>query len=220
MFETVLLAFYILLTVVVGIRIFAKVRGRLVELGKVLPKVSPWTAVVYGILVILLTVTLEVIVVLIFGGSVLRLMVALAFAVGPIEEGVKVLPFLLDGRKQPARWKLTLNTALMFALMEGSIYGAVLILSGNLIGALLRIVVIVFHVAWTAIALNGALNGSLLRGYLRAALLHSLYDAPVLLAMAEEGVGILLPLAFISSVALLITCAKVDDAFEAAYSLV
>jgi RsiW-degrading membrane proteinase PrsW (M82 family) len=220
MFETVLLALYILLTVVVGIKVSVKVRGRLMELGGVLPEVSQWTAAVYGILAILLAVGLEIVVVLGFGGSVLRLMVALAFAVGPIEEGVKVLPFLLDGREKPARWRLTLNTALMFALMESSLYGAVLLLSGNLIGALFRIVVIVFHVAWTAIALEGALNESLMRGYLKASLLHSLYDAPALLAIAGAGVGILLPLTFISGAALLITCAKVDDAFEAAYSLV
>jgi len=215
----VLLTSYIALAVVIGVKIFVKVMNWLVEVGRMLPAVSRKRVLFYGFMVFVLVMALELVVVLVFSGSIPRLLVALTFAVGPIEEGVKLLPFLLTRGEKLLRWRIALSTALAFALMEGLLYGVLLILTGNPLGALFRVVVVMFHVAWTAIALEGALNGSLPVGYLKASVLHSLYDAPVLLALAGVGLVVVIPITLVSGVAVLLTYRGINGAFGAAYSL-
>ncbi len=219
MFEALLLASYLIFVIAVGLGVVVRVKGWLADIDRVLPTVGRGTAVVYGFMAIILAMVLEFIIVLGFGGSSLRLMVALAVGVGPIEEGVKVLPFFLVGGERLVRWRITMNVALTFAIVEGSLYGALLLFNGDLIGALFRVVVIMFHVVWTAVALEGALNGSLPVGYLKASVLHSLYDAPVLLALAGADLVVLIPITLVSGVAVLLTYRGINGAFGAAYSL-
>lgn len=138
----------------------------------------------------------------------------LPFIAGFVEEGAKLLPYLRSGDKL-YRWRLTVKVALIFAVIEAVLYGVTLFFSGNILGALLRVVVVMYHVSFTVIALEMALRGSLLSGYLKAALLHTLYDAPVFVTLAALDLS---PLASILGIAAIVyTYYRVDEAFGLAH---
>ena len=181
MIGELLVVVYILLAVVLGIGVFTKTLSWLAETDRVVFPPSRVSILGWGLVAFVSALFLEFSIIYPFWGSSAMLLL-LAIAVGPIEEGSKLLPYLLiKNGDEMSRWYITLRASLVFGLMEAALYFLVLLSRGNLIGGLLRAIVAMYHVAWTAIALEDALKGSLLRGYLRASLLHGLYDAPVLL---------------------------------------
>ena len=208
-----LVVIYTLLAVVVGIKVFFKTSSWLSKMEGLVPPVPLHSAIGWGIVAFLLALGFEGLI--LFSSGMTTGMLILTFLVGPIEEGAKLLPFVAKERESTlVRWHLTIRTALVFGILEALLYFWPLVSMGNLLGAIFRFVVVMFHVVFTAIALEGALRGSLWEGYLKAALLHSLYDAPALLLyIMGDLAGFVAPL---SMVALIYIHNSVDEVFGSA----
>jgi len=212
----VLLAAYVVVAIVVGVRVFVRAISWLPETDRVMPLVSTGSAVAWGILAIAVALIVE--------GAVLRSLwgtsaafIALAIVVGPVEEGAKLLPYVLKRNEDVLRrWNLTVKTALVFGIVEGIMYFLLLFFRGDVLGAFFRLVVIAFHVLWTAMALEEALKGNTLLGYARASLTHGLYDAPMLVLLAG-WVTLAGPLALAGMAVLLYMNRSLDPAFRFAY---
>jgi len=212
----ILIAVYVFIAIGVGIRVFFRTISWLSESDRAVFPVPFYSVLSWGITAFFVAMILEMLV-LKFSPEISIAMLVLAIVVGPIEEGAKLLPFALkQDENVMVRWHLTVRTALFFGIIEALMYFVLLISMGNFFGAILRGVVVTFHVVWTAIALEGALKSSLWNGYLRAALLHSLYDAPILLLYPLGGLaGLIVP---VSIAALIYINGAVDDAFGFAVS--
>ncbi len=207
---------YALIALTVGVSVFIKTLSWLPEVDRIVFPLPLRSAMGWGILAFLIALTLEVFALYPFWGTPTALLI-LALVVGPIEEGAKLIPFISrTNETMLTRWHLTIKTALAFGFIEAVMYFILLISAGNILGALFRTVVIMFHVAWTAIALEEALKGSLARGYLKASLIHGLYDAPILLLYTDIAIAGVVALA--SIVALLYLHNSVDGAFKFAIS--
>jgi len=182
-----LVTLYLLAAVVIGIKVFTRTISWLPETDRVMPMVSLSKGFAWGVLAVLVAIAVEGAVLYAFWGSAMAFAI-LAIIVGPIEEGAKLIPYFAKGGESKLyRWNLTIKTALAFGIIEGIGYFLLLFFSGNPIGAFVRLIVIAYHVVWTAIALELALTGDPVLGYLKAALIHSLYDAPAMLLMAGAG---------------------------------
>lgn len=212
MVSVIMLILYLISALLVGIKLYGKVDNWLSTLDRITPIVETGKALKYGFLAFMLAVVLELLALyFIFSDAGLLFLPLVA---GFVEEGVKLFPYLRGG-DELYRWRLTVKVALIFAVIEAVLYGVTLFFSGNILGALLRVVVVMYHVSFTAIALEMALRGSLLSGYLKAALLHTLYDAPVFVTLAASDLS---PLASILGiVAIVYTYYRVDEAFELAH---
>ncbi|ASJ02535.1 hypothetical protein A3L09_04325 [Thermococcus profundus] len=105
----------------------------------------------------------------------------LGMAVGPIEEFSKLLPVKIFHEELWVLWKKAVGTAFFFGLIEAVLYSIVLTVAGEPVMALLRFVLVGFHVALTAISATILLVEGSWGGYIRASVYHSLYDLPVLL---------------------------------------
>lgn len=216
MIGELLIVVYVLIAIGVGIQMFFKTVSWLSETDRTVFPVPFYSVLGWGIVAFFTAMVLESLV-LRFSREISTAMLALAIVVGPIEEGAKLLPFVVkQDENAMTRWHLTVRTALFFGIIEALMYFVLLISMGNFFGAILRGVVVMFHVAWTAIALEGALRGSLWDGYLKAALLHCLYDAPIMLIYPLGGLaGLIVP---VSIAALIYINGAVDDAFGFAVS--
>ncbi|WP_297499736.1 hypothetical protein [Thermococcus sp.] len=207
---------YVIAVIVVGIKLYFKTDGWMTKVDRITPFVETSTVVKYAFLAFILALFLEGVILYLFRfESMTAMLLALVIGVGLIEEGAKLLPYFSSKGTELYRWHLTVKVALAFAVIEAVLYGVILFFTGNILGALLRVIVVMFHVAFTAIALGDVLMGDPLLGYMKASALHSLYDAPVLLAFA--GIPVLV-VAIVSTVALIYTYSSVDDAFGRAYS--
>ncbi|WP_297509087.1 PrsW family glutamic-type intramembrane protease [Thermococcus sp.] len=216
MLEVMGLIGYVIAVVIVGIKLYFKTDGWMAKVDRVTPFVETSTVVKYALLAFILALFLEGAILYLFHSESLTVtLLALVLGVGLIEEGAKLLPYLSSRGSELYRWHLTVKVALAFAVIEAVLYGLVLFFSGNIFGALIRIIVVMFHVAFTTIALGDALEGDAVLGYLKASALHSLYDAPVLLAFAGAPVLII---AVVSVIALIYTYSSVDEAFGRAYA--
>ena len=184
-----LVMIYAFMAIIFGVKIFAKTLSWLAETDRTVFPFSNLSVIGWGVVAFITALLLEFAVMYPLWGSS-AMFLALALFVGPIEEGAKLLPFLFSREKDTmTRWRLTLKVALFFGIIEALMYFVVLASRGNILGGFLRLIILMFHVAWTAVALESALRGSLLEGYLRASLLHSLYDAPVLLLYFGWGIA-------------------------------
>ncbi|WP_297459294.1 hypothetical protein [Thermococcus sp.] len=218
MLEVILLVLYLIAVIVIGIRLYFRADYWTVDLERILPTIDTKRAVLYAILGIVIASFLEIIPLFLLHGSPLMLAAVFPLFVGFVEEGVKLIPYLVERGDVLRRWNLTIKTAFMFALIEAVLYGITLFLAGNFLGAVLRVVVIMFHVTFTAIALASALRGSIVRGYLKAALLHGFYDAPIFgFLSGNRWLEIVFTLLGLGAV--LYTYLTVDDAFEIAHDL-
>ncbi len=216
MLEVMGLAAYVIAVIVVGIKLYFKTDGWMAKIDRVTPFVETSTVVKYGFLAFILALFLEGVLLFVFRSeSTTVMIIALVMGVGFIEEGAKLLPYFSSKGSEMYRWHLTVKVALAFAVVEAILYGLALFFSGNILGALLRIIVVMFHVAFTTIALGDVMRGDPLLGYLKASVLHSLYDAPVLLAIVGAPVLIVV---LISTVSLIYTYSSVDGAFGRAYN--
>ncbi len=139
--------------------------------------------------------------------------------VGFTEEGSKLIPYFRRSGDVLLRWRLSLKVALSFAIAEAVLYSIGLLIRGNILGIPLRIIVIMFHVSFTAIALQGALWGTAFAGYLKASLLHTFYDAPVFVLLGLGGDLPVLLTVIISTAGIVYTYHIVDEAFRRPYTL-
>ncbi|WP_054840825.1 protease PrsW [Thermococcus peptonophilus] len=217
MVSEILLILYLIFAVFVGVKLYGKTNSWLSELDRITPPiVETGKALKYGFLAFGGAAVLELLVLYPISSDAGLLFLPLV--AGFVEEGAKLSPYLRGG-DELYRWRLTVKVALIFAVIEAVLYGITLFFSGNILGALLRIVVVMYHVSFTAIALEDALKGSLLSGYLKAALLHTLYDAPpvfVTLAISDLSP----PLASIMGIAAIVyTYYHVDEAFGVAHRM-
>ncbi|AHL23174.1 PrsW family glutamic-type intramembrane protease [Thermococcus nautili] len=216
MLGVLLVVGYVLIALAVGVSVFLKTLSWLAETDRAIFPLPLRSAMGWGILAFLVALTLEALALYPFWGTPTALLI-LALVVGPIEEGAKLIPFIAKKDESVlTRWHLTIKTALAFGFIEAVMYFILLVSMGNIIGALFRTIVIMFHVAWTAIALEEALKGSLAWGYLKAALIHSLYDAPLLLLYTSGALAGVVSL--VSVVVLVYLHNSVDGAFEFAVS--
>ncbi|WP_297535205.1 hypothetical protein [Thermococcus sp.] len=182
-----LVLLYLFAAVVIGLGVFIRTLSWLSETDRVMPMVSLPRGFAWGFLAVLVAMAVEGAVLYAFWGSAMAFAI-LALIVGPVEEGAKLIPyFVKTGESKLYRWNLTIKTALAFGIIEGIGYFLLLFFSGNPIGAFVRLIVIAYHVVWTAIALELALTGDPVLGYLKAALIHGLYDAPAMLLLAGAG---------------------------------
>jgi len=216
--EVMALVVYIVAVVVVGVKLYFRADWWVSKLDRVLPEVNTGKAAAYAVLAILTASILEIVVMYALRNSQILLALAFPLAVGLIEEGAKLLPYFLKKGDALRRWRFTVKVALIFAIVEALLYGIVLLASGNLLGAALRVIVVMFHVTFTAIALASALRGSPIRGYLKASLLHGLYDAPVFSFLAGNTILTVL-MALLGLGAVAYTYLQVDDAFGIAHTL-
>ncbi|MDV3103395.1 hypothetical protein [Thermococcus waiotapuensis] len=210
---------YVLVVIVVGIQLYFKTRSWLRKLEGVLPHPDSGSAAGYTLLALALSTIIELGALYGFRNSPLLIAFAFPFIVGFTEEGSKLIPYFRRGGDILLRWRLSLRVALYFAIVEAVLYAIYLLLVGNILGIFLRIIVIMFHVSFTAIALCGALSGAWIGGYLKAAILHALYDAPVFVLL---GIGGDLPVLFtviLSTSGVLYTYNFVDRAFMTPYTL-
>ncbi|AMQ18539.1 hypothetical protein A0127_04835 [Thermococcus peptonophilus] len=214
MVSEILLILYLIFAVFVGVKLYGKTNSWLSELDRITPIVETGKALKYGFLAFGGAAVLELLVLYPISSDAGLLFLPLV--AGFVEEGAKLSPYLRGG-DELYRWRLTVKVALIFAVIEAVLYGITLFFSGNILGALLRIVVVMYHVSFTAIALEDALKGSLLSGYLKAALLHTLYDAPVFVTLAISDLS---PLASIMGIAAIVyTYYHVDEAFGVAHRM-
>ncbi|WP_297468906.1 PrsW family glutamic-type intramembrane protease [Thermococcus sp.] len=203
---------YLLIALIFGVKIFTKTLSWLAETDRAVFPLSNLSIVGWGVVAFVTAFLLELAVMYPLWGSS-AMFLALALFVGPIEEGAKLLPFVFSrGKDRMTRWRLTLKVALFFGIIEALMYFVVLASRGNILGGFLRLIILMFHVAWTAVALESALQGSLLEGYLRASLLHGLYDAPVLLMPFGGEIAGLLALGGIWAIIKLYN--SIDEAFR------
>ncbi|MBP1911284.1 hypothetical protein [Thermococcus stetteri] len=213
MVSEILLVLYLIFAVGVGITLYMKTEGWLSSLDRITPEVGTGKALKYSLLAFAGAAFFELVVLYLISSNKMAFLV-LPLVAGFVEEGAKLSPYLRSG-DELYRWRLTIKVALIFAVIEAGLYGITLFFSSNVIGALLRVIVVMYHVSFTAIALEGALKGSLFSGYLKAALLHALYDAPVLVTLAVPSLS---PLASILGIAAIVyTYYSVDEAFGLAY---
>ena len=208
-----LLVAYVLAALVVGAVVFRKTWFWLKKAEEVFPAPTLTSVLLWSLTAFFTALLLEALVMYPFWGKS-SMLLALAVAVGPVEEGAKLLPFVASREDLPLRWHLTVRTALAFGVIEAILYLVFLTSTGNLLGAFFRTVVIMFHVAWTALALKDALEGSLAGGYLKASLIHGLYDAPVFLLLMNRTLAGVAAIAAIF--ALLYLNGAVDEAFRTA----
>ncbi|WP_297514214.1 hypothetical protein [Thermococcus sp.] len=190
MFGEILVVVYLIAAIAVGVKVFTRTISWLPETDRVMYMVSLSIGFAWGFLTVVVAVVVEgVILYTVYSHLGLAAALAvLAITVGPIEEGAKLIPYVAKKNESELyRWNLTIKAALAFGVIEGIGYFLLLFFSGNPIGAFVRLIVIAFHVLWTAIALEEALRGDLLRGYLKASAVHSLYDAPAMLLLAGAG---------------------------------
>ncbi|WP_367884086.1 hypothetical protein [Thermococcus sp. JCM 11816] len=151
-----MLILYLISALLVGIKLYGKVDNWLSTLDRITPIVETGKALKYGFLAFMLAVVLELLALyFIFSDAGLLFLPLVA---GFVEEGVKLFPYLRGG-DELYRWRLTVKVALIFAVIEAVLYGVTLFFSGNILGALLRVVVVMYHVSFTAIALEMALRG-------------------------------------------------------------
>lgn len=206
----ILIALYIAVALGGGVAIFLKTRTWISRTEPIVPIVRTRDAFLYGLLSIILAVVGEVI---IMGFSYLlgfSIFLGLAVGVGFIEEGAKLLPYAINQRDALKAWAMATKAAFFFGLLE------TLALFPNVFAMLLRIPVIMLHVALTAIALQGYLEGSPIKSYLKASILHSLYDAPILLFIGQNSLATTAVLPGVLSIAVIYR--SVDEAFHLAYS--
>ncbi len=141
----------------------------------------------------------------------------MALSIGIVEESLKLSPalLLLGKQRRSYLWRLTLGTAMIFAVFETLSYISALTLApaqsgiqGLLFGV--RLIVIVFHVLWTAIPLSYLLYGrksEALAGWAFAVFAHSAYDYPVLAASGGENEAMIAVAVFLSIFSIL--CLKI-----------
>jgi len=216
MLGVLLVVGYVLIALVAGVSVFLKTLSWLAETDRIIFPLPLRSAMGWGILAFLVALALEALALYPFWGTPTAFLI-LALVVGPIEEGAKLIPFVAKRNESIlTRWHLTIKTALAFGFIEAVMYFILLVSMGNIIGALFRTIVIMFHVAWTAIALEEALKGSLAWGYLKASLIHSLYDAPLLLLYTSGALAGVVSL--VSVVVLVYLHNSVEGAFEFAVS--
>ncbi|ASJ08033.1 hypothetical protein A3L11_01840 [Thermococcus siculi] len=218
MIEVIVLVLYSIMVLVVGVKLYFRADWWLVKVDRVLPEVSTGKAAVYAILIMLIAGVLEVAVMYVLQEFQLLLALAFPLVVGLIEEGAKLLPYFLKKGDVLRRWRLTFKVALVFAIAEAVLYGIALLASGNLLGALLRIIVVMFHVAFTSIALASALGGSPVKGYLKASILHGLYDAPIFSVLAENN-SLSVLMSLLGFGAMVYTYIHINDAFEIVHTI-
>ena len=213
----ILLLAYVVVAVVVGVVVFRKTISWLADTDRVMPLVPLSTGFKWGFLAFFVALLFESLVLYAFWNT-REAYVALAVTVGLIEEGAKLVPYAFTRSASGLyRRNLSVKTALAFGIIEGVLYSLFFIASGNVLGAILRAIVVMFHVVWTAMALEKALRGSLLAGYLKAAVMHSLYDAPMLVFLSGSGVWPVL--AALAGIAVLVYAyASIDDVFGFAYT--
>ena len=218
MIEVMALVVYLVAVVVVGIKLYLRADWWLSKLERVLPEVNTGKAAIYAVLAMLAAGVLEVAVMYALRDFQLLLAIVLPLAVGLIEEGAKLLPYFLKKGDALRRWRFTVRVALVFALAEALLYGIGLLASGNLLGAALRVIVVMFHVTFTAIALASTLRGSPIKGYLKASILHGLYDAPAFSILTGNTLLTILT-ALLGFGAVVYTYLHANDAFGIAHSL-
>ena len=216
MLELMALIAYVIVVIAVGIKLYSKANPWIAKVEGVLPFVERGEVIKYALVAFLLASLVELGTLYALRNSTALLALAFPLSVGLIEEGAKLIPYF-SGGETLRRWHLTIRVAFTFAVIEAVLYGVALLARGNVFGALLRVVVVIFHVAFTAVALEDALRGSLIRGYLKASLIHALYDAPVFSLVLGKGAVVLVVTA--SIIALLYTYGELDEAFGLAYSL-
>ncbi|WP_457742015.1 hypothetical protein [Thermococcus sp.] len=212
--EVAFVVLYALVAVFVGVTVFIKTLSWFQKMERFTPFGLSRLAVLWGFLAFIVALAVEGIALFyLWRTSKALAFIALAILVGPIEEFSKLMPFIFRRSEGlPLRLTLTLKTALAFGVIEGLLYFLALLASGNLVGAFLRLVVITFHVVWTSFALEKAVKGSLVLGYLKASVVHSLYDAPLLLYLAGAGPAVV-PLVLIGIVVLVYVYKDLDSIF-------
>jgi len=144
-------------------------------------------------------------------------MTLLGIFVGPIEEFSKLLPAKMLHEENWVLWKKTLGTAFFFGLIEAVLYSIMLLVIGAPLMALLRLVLVGFHVALTFIAATELIAGGSWRGYLRASIYHSLYDLPLLVYVGGyrgEGIYALMALGFLSLTAVAVEMLRTGGVAE------
>jgi hypothetical protein len=209
---------YVAVVALIGIKLYSKVGGWLNKLDPILPRVRGSDSFKYGVFAFVLAVFIEGIALYLFRGSGLFLGF-FPLVVGFTEEGAKLIPFFASRAGRLYRWRLAVNVAFTFAVIEAILYGLALLFTGNIVGAILRAVVVMYHVAFTVLALESSLRGSPVGGYVGASLLHALYDAPLFVAFFGNNIAVLLTV-FLSLGALIYTYRKVDEAFGLVFYLV
>ncbi len=148
----------------------------------------------------------------------------MALSTGIIEESLKLSPLLilLKREEKSYLWKLTIGTAVVFAVFETFSYISAFTLASSRSGTHVllfgvRLVVIAFHVLWTAVPLSYLLYGKkreALAGWAFAVFAHSVYDYPVLAASAGKNEGIIAAGVFLSIVSILSLKIAVDRALQ------
>ncbi len=168
---------------------------RLIRKWRELPEVSWFSySLIGGILLLFAAGVLELSI-----WTVSREPLIMALSIGFVEESLKLSPALILLRKRAkySAWKLTIGAAMMFALFESLSYIAASIITPGLRSSqislfMVRFIVIVFHMMWTAVPLSYLLYGRkswALMGWLFAVLAHSAYDYPVLAILGGESRG-------------------------------
>lgn len=213
------LLLYVLVVTIVGIKLYFKTSSWLRKVDKVMSPANSGPVAGYTLLALALSMIIELGALYEFRNSPLLIAFALPLLIGFTEEGSKLIPYFMRSGDALLRWRLSLKVALSFAIVEAVLYSIYLLLRGNILGIFLRIIVIMFHVSFTAIALGGALEGTALEGYLKASLLHAFYDAPVFVLL---GLGSDLPVlltVLISTAGIVYTYHIVDGAFRGPYAM-
>ncbi|WP_048811305.1 hypothetical protein [Thermococcus gammatolerans] len=227
MLSLLLLLGYVLLVVVLGSIMLIRGLSWFERLDRVLPMVSERRCFAYGFVAVVVAVIVELsgfflLKEAIASGTMhssLLLASIVVLLIGFAEEGAKLIPFVVEKGDTLTRWRFAVRGAFYFGIIEAVLYAFNLLMMGNLIAALLRFLVIMVHVVLTAIALESAIvNGSLRGGYVKASLLHAIYDAPVIFAFLGAGDALILivPLAM-AGFALLFS--SLNRVFEVAYVL-
>jgi RsiW-degrading membrane proteinase PrsW (M82 family) len=205
---------YVLVVVIVGIKLYFKTDSWLKKVERVIPPADSGAVAGYTLIALTLSMIIEIGALYGLRNSPVLLAFGLPLIVGFTEEGSKLLPYLVWKGDVLRRWRLSIKVALAFAIVEAVLYSIFLFLAGNILGVLLRIIVIMFHVSFTAIALWGALRGSALGGYLKASILHAFYDAPVFVLLALGSDFATLFTVLVSTVGIIYTYNTVDWAFR------
>ncbi|NJF26086.1 hypothetical protein [Thermococcus sp. Bubb.Bath] len=210
---------YVLVVVIVGIKLYFKADSWLKKVDRVMPPAEGGAVAGYTIIALALSIIIELGAFYGFRNSPILLAFVFPLIVGFTEEGSKLLPYFVWKGDVLRRWRLSIKVALSFAIVEAVLYSIFLLLAGNILGIILRVIVIMFHVSFTAIALWGALRGFALEGYLKASILHALYDAPVFVLLALRSDLVTLLTVLISTAGVIYTYNSVDWAFRRPYKM-
>ncbi len=148
----------------------------------------------------------------------------MALSIGIVEESLKLSPLLilLKRGEKSYLWKLTIGTAVVFAVFETLSYISAFAFTPTRNGTQMllfgvRLVVVAFHVLWTAVPLSYLLYGKnreALAGWAFAVFAHSVYDYPVLAASAGENEGMIAAGVLLSVIAILSLKIAVDRALQ------